>query len=178
MAIFGLILFLSGIYLDITSKDSINESFNELDNNIYQYEFQTEKLTNKLDKLKKEVVNHENKDAHNDDNHVKIINELKRISETFGKLNENKIQDELIRSSAMMNIEKRQTHIYYGLALFLTGLLLISIGFNLWYERYQKYYDAEKKWNGEKYIKLLREKKELKDKLAQKENQPPSSETN
>ena len=58
---------------------------------------------------------------------------------------------------------------------FVSSIMMV-LGFYFWYTKHQKYIDAERKWKGEIFVELIKEKK-LKDKNLNDENniEKPSS---
>lgn len=171
ISIFGLIIFLFSFFL----KESLSEK-------IHTASVQMELIRNKkrLDSidyfiadviLKSEYDKHEhaklNEEGKHDDTH--LFNEIEKFIKKY---------DVYVLSSSDYEKQLRDLKFYqnqqkinrlYGLILLFIGIFCIVFGFSLWYDKHQKYLDAERKYQGEKFINQLNKDKKKKNKKSKSE---------
>lgn len=109
------------------------------------------------------------------DNKSEILRQVENFENIFDGLNEkisnqniaiNDAQNEVKESEIIRkkyakekyNMEFRlERNIRVGWVLFSIGTFLMLYGFTLWYIKHQRYIDAEREWQGEIFIELLRD---------------------
>ncbi len=183
-AIFGLILFVFGTYLeykDLTEiiesqkqwakadfkffQDSVVDAKNHRDYDFYATELESaietgnEKSINELhDLIGKKIEEHKNLFVDVESSRLSLVehnNNLKAI----------RYKSKMFR--------------FLAIVIIITGLILMFYGFRNWQFKYQRYIDAEMKYKGMKYIEKLKER-EQKDKLQKEsniDNQEPETES-
>jgi hypothetical protein len=151
IAIFGLVIFISAWYLLLKSYTESKEFITEID--IRQNEVQSilSNLNEQADELKileqsldtimiYERQNLAFENSLNSDKLKSLNEELKRFDENYG------LTFPFILSCIMTFI----------------GATMIQIGLKQWYEKHQRYIDAEIKWKGETFIELLKDAEKIK----------------
>jgi hypothetical protein len=183
-AIFGLILFVFGTYLEYKNlteiiesqqqwakadfkffQDSVVDAKNHRDYDFYATELESaietgnEKSINELhDLIGKKIEEHKN---------LFVDVESSRLS--FVEHNNNL---KAIRYKSKM-------FRFLAIVIIITGLILMFYGFRNWQFKYQRYIDAEMKYKGLKYIEKLKEKElqENREQDSDIENQEPETES-
>lgn len=170
MALFGLVLFGFSFYLEFETLESVND--NEYQRNIL------------LNKNSKRIDEHNNTVKITNERNEKLIDKISKLTDSteYASLI-GLITDELIRVepqimyldsiSSSLKKELEEENIFIAKSdvekirlsnllalssnLRWSSVILVLVGFVLWWFKYQRYIDAETKYNGQKNLKLLEE---------------------
>lgn len=175
IAIFGLVILSLGIYLNskgldelIDNKkrmasadfrffqDSVKHAYKRksYDSILKQLDEDLESRNNSLD-FYKEQLNHMND----------IFEEVEKLSEEVNVSHLNLVNNK--NEVEAYNIVYNKNALITNLLVFV-GVFLVVYGFIFWYYKHQRYIDAERKWKGETFVELLKDK-EAKKKAIQDE---------
>lgn len=191
IAIFGLVLFALGLYLDYTSFGLAIEKRIEYSNDLYKAYVESKYLKEYSERMLGQFENlvEETEDLNEQAGDNKNLN-LNEINEKYTALNVDKeIHDDRLKQLEMLigdyekskeivdllNAKKRKID---ALSTFLqrTGGALVLMGFLLWYFLHQRFMDAERKWKGMIYAdKLKKREQQEKEKKKTEPNPEPKS---
>ncbi|QLG46033.1 hypothetical protein [Costertonia aggregata] len=153
IALFGLVIFSFSIYFSYQIEEKL-----WLEN--YKYAPKMQKLEREIYTIQNEnILPHEvlKEMGHEElKNYEELLQKIKKESEKkVAEAND-------IESNYDNLVDTTERNLNFYLAVGLTGGLLMILGFVLWYLKYQRYIDAEVKWNGEQYLKNIRKLKKKK----------------
>lgn len=148
MAIFGLVIFSISVFNLFKSEEDYYEELQPRMDSLYHLRKQKDSLENELSSIEKVLDN---------DSHVSTAQiRVEKLEEAFKHLD-----SKWYRENNLIDLEKasfeRKKLFFNFLSWF--GIILILAGFSFWYMLHQRYIDAERKYNGEKFIKKLRKSK-------------------
>lgn len=186
IAIFGLVLFSIGIYLeqnsfgiDLKQVIEVNTKMNLLSvesDLIIEY---TDNLTTDLTDLYDAYLG----DKIPEDQYWKLYDEYRERHQILEeKLGNHKLgTEELKKTMDIKNLVASKKESIDSLSQYLKilGASLVVFGFILWYSFHQKYLDAERKWKGMEYIEKLKEKvqQDKAENQPNTDNQEPETES-
>lgn len=169
IAIFGLIIFFSGIYLNFERSQNIEQIAKELFISQELDSWATSRKEYALELVKNDSTTF-TKEEHIAHYMLRVDSVINLELVRLGK----KPTSNLYEIKYEMFLLKEKYNIIYKILIYI-GIILMVIGFGLWYFKHQRYIDAEKKWKGETFVELLKDeeakKKAIQDELNKKKNQ-------
>ncbi|WP_136480485.1 hypothetical protein [Cognatitamlana onchidii] len=188
IAIFGLVLiglsfFVSDLYLD--EKHEINKDFSnylvDAENTEKEYNIA---ITN-YDSLEKEIIELEELGKYDSIQKIKPLQDYyrDRVLKFSRQWSKEAIEGRKLLKRDDYNSKKQKYYGFYSKWLLQIGSVLMIVGFYFWYIKYQKHIDAETKWKGEIYSKLLNDEvekerivKEIVDNNSAEKSKPDTQE--
>jgi hypothetical protein len=193
IAIFGLVLFSLGVYLDYSSFGMYTEKRIESSNQLNKVYIESNYLREYSQSLVEEMDNfHEQFKLNKNANSEKFIEKDEELHAEIEVFKDKLKQFELLRgeyekSQDVINFISLKKHNIDALSTFLqrTGGAFILVGFLLWYYLHQRYIDIERRWKGmiyaDKFKKKEQQEKEKKETetetKSKSESQEPESDT-
>lgn len=167
VSIFGLILFgfsiyVSHLYLD--DRHEINKDFFNylVDANNTEKEYNLAKTG--YDSIEKIIIKLKESEKFDSIELEKALQDYyrDRILKYSRQWSKEAIEGAKLLKRLEYNEKKQKVYGIEAKILALIGLILMAFGFFFWYFKYQKYIDAEIKWKGEIFSKLLNDEAEKK----------------
>lgn len=165
MAIFGLVLiglsyFVSDLYLD--EKHEINRDFSNYSIDAENTEKEYNIAMTNYDSLENRIIELEKLEKYDSIQKVKSLQDYyrDRVIKYSRLWSKEAIEGKKLIKRDDYNALKEEVYGHYSKLLFAIGSVLMIAGFFFWYFKYQKYIDAETKWKGEIFSKLLNDEAE------------------
>lgn len=176
MAIFGLIIFVFSFYLITSLRSDANDLIIQYNHENSNFNRRFDKVWSEYDQLIQKYGIERNPDSTNvvitakDSNGlIEIMKSLRQAELAIDKVEADSIQYKLEREKNKIDYLINTSDTWEMKILFLVGLIMMNIGFFLWYYKHQIYIDAETKYRGETFLELVKEAEEIK---RQKKSEP------
>ena len=160
IAIFGLILiglsfFVTDLYLD--EKHEINKDYSNFSVEAENTEKEYYLALANYDSLELKIIELEKSKKSDSIQQIKILQDYYRdkVLKYSRIWNKEAIEGKKLLKRDDYNAKKEVFYGFYSKCLLVIGTVLMIFGFFFWYFKHQKYIDAETKWKGEIFSKLL-----------------------
>ncbi|TDT44961.1 hypothetical protein CLV90_2040 [Maribacter spongiicola] len=183
MAIFGLIIFVFSLYLITSLRSNANDLIIQYNHENSNFNRRYDKVWEEYNQLLEKYHIERNTDSINviisakDSTELKeIIKSLRQAELAIEKVEADNVQYKLEKEKNKIEYLINSSDSWEMKILFLFGLIMMNIGFFLWYHKNQIYIDAETKYKGETFLELVKEAEKIKKQKEKEEKSKPKIE--